>query len=245
MKRIAFLILWVTATVSASAQSEYHDFILLKNGTMIYGSILEQTGESVTLETSDGNVTVYPIEEVEKITPTRKAKKSQNDRSGRGLDRGYKGVVEMGYGVAIGEYGLDRYRLDFVNGFQFNPIFSAGGGVGLRGYSKYNATAIVLFADFRFNFADGENSPYFSVGLGPAFDVSNSFDGMGMLFDPHLGMSFRISERNFIHAGLGVEFQNLTVTEIKFGEVPGLTGKTVHTSQGTSKALNFTVGVSF
>ena len=239
---MVLLILLMAATFFAYSQTEYNDFIYLKNGTMLYGRILEETpGESLKLETADGSVLVYRMDEIEKIKrTTNKAKQVQ---IGNGLERGYKGIVEIGYGVSVGEYGLDRYRLDFINGFQFNPYFSMGVGLALRRYSKYEATVLAFMADFRVNFQDADTSPYFALGLGPAFDATNTFESMGMMLDPHLGISLRLGPKNFLNFGLGMEFQRLTVLKVMYG---GLFGTTMtEESRQFSKAVNFTLGLSF
>lgn len=49
--------------------SEYQDVVYLKNGSIIRGMIIEQIpGISLKLETRDGNVFVYKMEEIEKMT---------------------------------------------------------------------------------------------------------------------------------------------------------------------------------
>ncbi len=244
MKKIAFLILLVLTTMTVFAQRGYQDLIHLKNGTKVYGSIVEQTpGESLKLETSDGSVLVYRMDEIEKIT---RASTEKQSFIGDGLERGYKGMLEVGYGAGMGDYGLNRFKLDFINGFQFNPFFSMGGGLGFRRYPKPEATLISFLADFRSNFVDRENSPYLAMVFGYSFDASNSFESMGILLNPSLGVSFRVSNKAFMHMGFGLEFQRLTILEIRSGGIPGYSQHwSVTESRGFSKAANFTLGFSF
>lgn len=60
------------------AQAE--DVVYLKNGSIIHGTITEEVpGKSLKIETKDGNVFVYKVKEVEKITHTAPAAESSTD----------------------------------------------------------------------------------------------------------------------------------------------------------------------
>lgn len=53
----------------SKGKSEYIDVVYLKNGSMIKGMIIEQTPNvSIKIQTRDGSVFVYQMDEVEKIT---------------------------------------------------------------------------------------------------------------------------------------------------------------------------------
>lgn len=58
-----------------NSYSEYQDVVYLKNGSIIRGMIIEQIpGVSLKLETRDGNVFVYKMEEIEKMTKEKTIK---------------------------------------------------------------------------------------------------------------------------------------------------------------------------
>lgn len=68
MKRILF-ILMVVVSHSLFGQSNYEDVVYLKNGSVIHGMIIEQVPSvSLKIKTHDGNIFVYKIDEIEKIT---------------------------------------------------------------------------------------------------------------------------------------------------------------------------------
>ena len=46
------------------------DVVYLKNGTIIRGKIIEQTSETLTIQASDGNVCIYPIDAILKTSKT-------------------------------------------------------------------------------------------------------------------------------------------------------------------------------
>ncbi|MCI0707395.1 MAG: hypothetical protein L0Y80_07935, partial [Ignavibacteriae bacterium] len=59
----------LTLSVSAFAQDAMEDVVYLKNGGIIRGTIVEQVpGKSVKIKTRDGNVFVYSMDEIDKMT---------------------------------------------------------------------------------------------------------------------------------------------------------------------------------
>jgi hypothetical protein len=75
MKRFRFhksgflLVLLLSLSMSLSAQNQLQDVVYLLNGSIIRGIIIEQIpGQSIKIQTADGNVFVYEMYEVQKIT---------------------------------------------------------------------------------------------------------------------------------------------------------------------------------
>lgn len=191
-------------------QSNYQDVVYLKNGSVIRGVIIEQVlNKSIKIETADSSVFVYQIDEIEKLTKEPIQGKSGSSFSNSGLQSGYKGIVELGYQIGTGDYGMDRLNLNIINGYQINPYFSLGFGTGLRYYFDAEAAVIPIFADFRANFMDNHVSPYLSLGVGYSFDATNSFKGVGFLLNPTIGVSFKVSEKSAMNVGLGYEMQRM------------------------------------
>jgi hypothetical protein len=135
----------------------------LKDGSIIRGTIVEQIpNESIKLKTADNSVFVYETDEVERIR--KEAIQESNQRESSGLKKGYRGIAEVGYGFAVGDYRLDRIMVNFVNGYQLNPHFFFGIGTGLRYYSEAdNAMVVPFFADLRTYFMDRNFSP--NIGI--------------------------------------------------------------------------------
>lgn len=69
MKPSSFLagIFLCLLSITVSAQKT-KDVIYLKNGSIIYGKLIEASGQSFKLQTADGSVMIYPAQEVEKLT---------------------------------------------------------------------------------------------------------------------------------------------------------------------------------
>ena len=212
-------------TVQSNQYIQYQDVVNLRNGSVLRGVIIEQVpNKSITIETADGSLFFVQMDEIESLmkVPYRGIGRSSSSYNtmGTGLRRGFKGIVEFGYLFGTGDYGVDRLKLNFIFGHQANPYFSFGFGFGLRyyylngvvnGYRYYgDETLIPILSDFRVNFLDNWISPYLSVGIGYSFQWNDSYDdfrGVGFLFNPTTGVSFKIANRSALHVGLGYETQ--------------------------------------
>lgn len=238
MKKYLALLLFALITTVSFGQSNYQDVVYLKNGSIIRGTIIEQVpNKSIKIETADRSVFVYQMDEIEKLTKEVIQGKSGGSLSNSGLQSGYKGIVELGYQIGTGDYGMDRLKLNIINGYQINPYFSLGFGTGLRYYFDADAALIPLFADFRANFMDNKISPYLSLGVGYSFDATNGFEGVGFLLNPTVGVSFKVSDKSAMNVGLGYEMQKM---DFYYGGYYGY-----YSSSENSGAISINVGISF
>ena len=206
-KKYLTLFLFLLLTTVTFGQGDYQDVVYLKNGSIIRGVIIEQVpNKSIKIETADGNIFVFQIDEIEKIVKERYRRRDRTF-SKKGLQSGYKGVVELGYQIGIDYYGEDRVKLDIINGYQINPYFSLALGTGVRYYTWSEDILIPIFADFRINFIDNNISPYLSVGIGYSFDAIDYFEAVGFLLNPTAGISFKVSNKSAMNVGIGYEMQ--------------------------------------
>lgn len=92
----------------------------LKNGGLVRGTIIEQVpGQSLKIQTKDGNVFVYKMDEVERIT--KDAQPASDDKGHRGLDYN----VELGYDIAT-KGGGGNLAAEVEIGKRFNKNFYWG-----------------------------------------------------------------------------------------------------------------------
>ena len=69
MKKIAAIIFCIIFTSMALSQQEYEEVVYLKNGSVIKGTIIERIPDvSIKIQTKDGNIFVYQMEEIDRIT---------------------------------------------------------------------------------------------------------------------------------------------------------------------------------
>lgn len=224
MKKIITLIVFTLITTFMIAQNNYQDVVYLKNGSIIRGVIIEQVpNASIKIETSDRSIFVYQMDEIEKITKEEKAivKKTVDPapaQEGEGLQSGYRGITEFGYQFGLGDYGMDRLKINIINGGQISPYFFIGGGTGIRYYfdNDYfgddyfdDAVLIPVFVHARANILDKKISPYFALSLGYTFNASYDFEGVGLLVSPSTGVTFNVSERVALNVGVSYEMQSM------------------------------------
>lgn len=222
MRKIYVVLLMCCCLVGASAQQVLEEVVYTKNGSVVRGIITEmKPNESLKIETADGNVFVFAMRDVEKITkePVWGApRRPQHSHHGGMMSppapcerRGYRGLVEAGVAAGIGDYNLTRLEVNTSHGYQFNPYLFVGGGLGMHFYFDASEALIPVFADCRVNVLPGRISPYVDFKLGYSFGVSDGLYGAGLFLSPGIGARFELADRGHaIRAGLGFSMQQAT-----------------------------------
>lgn len=242
MKKYLTLLLFVLITTMSFGQSNYQDVVYLKNGSIIRGVIIEQIpNKSIRIETADNSIFVYQMDEIEKMIKEPIQRKSSGSNSRSGLQSGYKGIVELGYQIGIEGYddAMDRLKLNIINGYQINPHLSLGLGTGLRYYLDEDAVLIPIFADLRVSFMSKNVLPYFSLGVGYSFNADHNFAGVGVILEPSIGVSFKVSKKFAINLGGGYEMQRMTLYKYNYNK------ETYSERKYISGAISINVGISF
>lgn len=106
------------------AQQPMEDVVYLENGSVIRGTILEQTpGESLRIETRDGNIFVFDMEEVERITREAAVEIGGPKSSGTALTLAlFPGIIGV---QGVGQW----YNGDILKGFLFFGAGIVGGNM--------------------------------------------------------------------------------------------------------------------
>lgn len=87
-----------------------------------------------------------------------------------------------------------------AHGFQINPYFYIGGGLGLHAYMDYECLNIPIFSNVRVNFLNKKASPYVdckldvSIGDIPGFYSSLSIGCKIKKFNVSLGYTVQLGE---------------------------------------------------
>ncbi len=204
MKKLFLMIVGIFLSVGLFA-SESTETIYLKNGSVINGMVVEEIpGVSVKVQTSDGSIFLYQIDEVEKITK-RGAKSDINLLEPTEIKTGYRGSVDFGYSFGVGTWRCDRFEILTTHGYQFNPYFYAGVGTGLNVWFFEDSgmdTGFPLYAKFRCNVLDHKLSPFIDVNIG--YSVGNI---SGLYFAPSLGVRFTPLSKVGINLHVGYTLQ--------------------------------------
>lgn len=190
------------------AQRNLEDVVYLKNGSIIRGVVVELLPtQTVKIETVDRNVFVFQMAEVEKIIKEPRhgqTKVAVNNAS----ETRFKGIVEFGYENKIGDFGLDRVKLNLIGARQINSYTSIGLGAGIRHYTNDDVTLVPVFADFRGYFTNNNILPYVALQVGYSFCVTK-FNEAGFLLEPSAGVSFALSGNKRMNLGVGYSMQKL------------------------------------
>lgn len=242
MKKLILFVVFVAFSVSCFAQQNYQDVVRLKNGSIIRGVIVEQVpNQSIKVETSDKNVFVYKMDEIEKITKELINTVNGGQKNYGPLEKRFIGLLDVGYSFGVGDFKEDRIALNFVGGYKVNPFFISGIGLGLRHYYDSEALALPIFAHLQANFLNRDVTPFVAARTGYTFDLSNDFEGLGMLFNPSLGVEYKSSRKTRSYFSVGYEMQQMKVYWWGLGYNHPFT----HTTKEYFGALTINVGLSF
>ena len=139
MKKFLFLFAALALSVGSVAQN-LQETVYLKNGSIIRGIIIEQVpAQSLKIRTKDGNIFVFAMSDVEKIS-----KENVSDRHFRsnrrmthsrwsGPEIGYRGFVDLNWTAGVGTTsGVDCIGLLTSHGYQINPYIYTGIGIGFN-----------------------------------------------------------------------------------------------------------------
>lgn len=191
--------------------------VYLKNGGVFNGRIVEfRPGESLTIQNQLGDRIVCAMDDVERVTRDAVVEPPEI-----GCPRaGYRGFVDMGLvagrltvkGQSLGWTG---FNLLTTHGYQFNPRYFLGGGLGFMlcggesyeyqkssyAYEVDGAALLLFYADFRVDFKPEMATPFADVRLGTM--VGDIYGG-----NVNLSVGMRVSRFNASVGYMGL-FGNL------------------------------------
>lgn len=129
----------------------------------------------------------------------------------------YRGFVDLGYAVGIGDYGFGRVEVNTSHGYQINPYLFIGAGVGLHFAASYETSDmeialdtrdskvdIPVFANAHFNFMKKKFSPFVDIKGGTY--VNN---GGGLYVSASVGCRIAINKKQGINIGVGYASEKL------------------------------------
>ncbi len=212
MKKALFLFFIFIGSINVCTAQNLEEVVYLKNGSIIRGVIMEQVpGETLKIGTKDGNVFVYQMNEVEKITKETSLKKDDDFSLGAGNKRGYKAFIDAGYTFGIGDFNEDRVEIITSHGVQINPYVYIGGGVGAN-YWIDSEFSVPVFFNSRINFINKQISPYLDIKVGYSF-----FDVEGLYIAQSIGCKIWHYNVSIGHTIQKASNENLNGINFKLG----------------------------
>ena len=180
-----FLCIFISLAITVSAQVNYDEVVYLKNGSIIHGTIIELVpNESIKIKTTNNDVILFKLDEVEKITrEDLKSEKHHRLEDNEVKSRGLTNIIEFLYaGGAIVKEGAAFYPGNFpslgfitVNGYMFNPHLFTGIGLGIQGYDEIGF--VPIFADVKYYVVKGTMTPFVSFDAGYSFSTNEIATG--------------------------------------------------------------------
>ena len=138
---------------------------------------------------------------------------SQTDKaqSDSYLNTGYKGMVDIGYGIGTSKWGTGRIELATTHGYHFFPFLYAGVGIGANYYHDRKAWSIPVFANIRgyLPLSDPQLSPFADIRVG--YSVA---DIDGFYFSPSIGLRYGVNEQYGLAFSIGYEIQNFNTIDL-------------------------------
>jgi hypothetical protein len=180
-------------SLSALAQTNYEDVVYLKNGSVIHGMIIETIpNQTIKIKTKDGNLFVYKMDEILKMT--KESVQSFDNNNFEIKETGFTNITEIEIGVldvGTGGNGLGLLGLGLrtINGIQINKHFSIGLGIGFNWLPNYDLTTDIIsqtpipsyslldlpvFLDFRYYLTSNKHSFFAFANFGYSILLSSS-----------------------------------------------------------------------
>jgi hypothetical protein len=160
-KHLLIIILLTIIFLPLSAQKK-KDALYLKNGSIIYGKLIEITDNQYKIQASDGSLFIYPNSDVDKFvkeTPFFEGRK--NSGFGFALEAGFLvGAQNTTYDAPFSFNLLGSYIVNTKN------IFSLGSGVEFIGI-PYTP----LFFEYKYLVKDKKTTPFFFTRGGRLFHI--------------------------------------------------------------------------
>ena len=178
MKKVTLLFMLLLSVGSMMAQRA-NETVYLKNGSAIRGEVIEQVpGQSLKIQTKDGSIFVYKMEEVERITKEENSVTTSSpkyDHGHKGLDYSIDGGIMVGRGGYVSGMGGIEVGKRFNKNLYWGAGISAGGIGGnfmlpitttVKGLFPVTGNGIAPNVAFRTSFlADMEGSSSPNHGL--------------------------------------------------------------------------------
>ena len=132
-------------------------------------------------------------------------------------DGGYRGFVDGGYTIGIGDYDFGRFEINSSHGYQINPFFFVGGGFGLHFMPEYKTKGmdipldqregkvdIPLFANLRANVSKGKIVPFIDGKTG-TYVTNNG----GLYLNLSAGCRIAVNEKQAVNILVGYTTEKL------------------------------------
>lgn len=136
----------------------------------------------------------------------------------------YRGFVDVGYTIGVGDYDFGRFEINTSHGYQINPYFFVGAGLGLHFFPSYETSGmsdipldtrdskvdIPVFANVRGTFMKTKFVPFIDAKAGTY--VNNNG---GLYYNVSIGLRIAVNKKQAVDIAVGytnekLEFQTFS-----------------------------------
>lgn len=221
-------------TSSLMAQNTNLDEVVLRNGSIIKGTITENTSEKISIKTSDGREYVFNKTEVEKTTqngntttslpindaPLNASKPTEKQRyvpNKKGF--WFSGEIQL----------LAPASLNLVAGYKLHQLAYLGLGTGIHNYTElqinnnfrpFTGTIIPIYVRYSGDILNRRVTPVYSLEIGYGIAATNGpmFSNNRIIYyDINGTSSVKLQTKGGIYGGIGFGFKVRTNKNISFG----------------------------
>ena len=235
---LVFLVSIVTTGIAQLSigpkKVNHQDVVYLNNGSIIRGElILYEQGQQVKIKTIDGSVWVFDATEVEKVNKEMPVAPSKVITT---KEKGFYNVTDIGFNTGFDPGGVFIPSISFqmVNGYQMNPTWSYGFGMGVESfnYDPY----MPFFVDVRYHLKDELFTPFTNLKSGAVLGIESA--SKGFFVDASVGVKNQRGDKSAFTFSLGYRFQYLEDKNI-WWEWPQQTIKEIYQMHRLSIRLGF------
>jgi hypothetical protein len=239
MRKTALLIITLIFTTLNLISQRLPDTLYLKNGSAVYGKILEKTQSYYSIKTADGRMFTFPLNEVDRFVFGLQPKKEVDNRRPEGLGFTIQSGTQFGLG---GNGSFILYSFTPMLTYTINRIHSLSAGIGLE---QYNERMMPLFAEYKVNLSQKRLTPFCYLKGGALFnlkaDIGNDYSGQdyktGLTFGTGIGISWPFG-RYDSYIQLGYRYSFTKRNSIYEGDI-------VYIDKHNYNRLDITVGFKF
>lgn len=227
---------------SATAQSGDKVEIFLKDGTVIFGTVIQNDTSNLLKVMNECGVWPISRSNIDSISTKKNARQSVN-KPHIGLFNLSSAALLFGEGQ---EGDLPYASITSMVGYQWNKSFMAGLGVG---FEHYNWTVIPVFGQFMYYFNNNNIAPFLSGKIGYSIPIEKYDTGNnklnthgGVLINPEAGIDIHLNNNSSMLLSLGYAYQEIAYDDVAwyFSENPSTKKVYTHINR-----ISFRVGFRF
>jgi hypothetical protein len=204
------ILIFVLILVSASLRAQEQDVVYLKNGSILYGKLLEVIpGDKVRLEIIGNNQLVFTFNEIEKISKAEPTSKKNSEAFNN---------IRLSGNIHFFGGSNNSAGFSITPHYHFPCRISTGIGTGLE---IFDYQVMPVFADISYQVFKGNFSPYLYARSGYTFPLSKAqsdyyshpeYKG-GILAGAGIGLRKEFRNKNALLFSVGYRYQKLrTIT---------------------------------